>query len=216
MKKLLIAGSSGMVGRIVLQEALISPDIKTVVSLVRRPSGISHPKLQEVIHQDFSNLKGQEGVFSDVDSAFFCIGEYTGVVPDNLFKKITVDMAVSFGDMLQTMSPNARLCFLSGAGADRSEKSRMSFARYKGMAENHLLSLNLAGLHIFRPGYIYPIEKREEPNFSYRVFRALYPLLGRFVSHVTSEQLGRSMFKVGIEGHDLDTLENKDINDVLL
>lgn len=82
------------------------------------------------------------------------------------------------------------------------------------MAENHLLRLDLGGIYIFRPGYIYPVQKRKEPNFSYRLFRSLYPILGRFIPHVTSEELGKAMFNVGVKGHDLDTLENMDIKSV--
>lgn len=99
-------------------------------------------------------------------------------------------------------------------GADLTEKSRTSFARYKGMAENHLIGIELGGLHIFRPGYIYPVEKRTEPNFSYRLLRWLYPVLGGFVPSVTSEDLGLAMYELGKHGSPLETLENKDIRSV--
>ncbi len=214
-KKLIIAGASGMVGGIVLREALSDTNVAEVTSLVRRPSGISHPKLKEVIHSDFSDLSDVLEAFEDKDLAFFCIGVYTGVVPDDAFRIITVDQAVSYGNALKEKSPQGRLCFLSGQGADRKEKSRMSFARYKGMAENHLLVIGLGDLYIFRPGYIYPVEKRDEPNFSYRLMRSVYPFLGRFLPHVTSEELGKAMLQVGMEGHSIDTLENSDIRKVI-
>jgi uncharacterized protein YbjT (DUF2867 family) len=213
--RVLIAGSSGMVGSIILRESLASEQVGQVTSLVRRFSGIQHPKLKEVILPDFTELTAIAENLKEIDVAFFCIGVYTGAVPDDEFKKITVDQANAFGDSLKAQSPHARLCFLSGQGADRSEKSRMSFARYKGMAENHLLSLELGGLHIFRPGYIYPVKKRKEPNFTYRMMRTLYPLLGSLVSNVTSEELGSSMFKVGMEGRQEIVLENQTIKDVL-
>lgn len=212
MKNALLAGASGMIGSIILRELLSDKNIRQVVSLVRRPSKTSHEKMIEIVHEDFTDLSGLEGYFTDVDVAFFCIGQYTGSVPDGLFKKITVDMAAVFGDTLKANSPSARLCFLSGQGADRKEKSRMAFAKYKGMAENHLLSLGLGGLHIFRPAYIYPVHRRKEPNASYRLMRTLYPIFKKAIPHVTSEQLGKAMFTVGLYGHELDTLENRDIN----
>lgn len=128
-KNALIVGSSGMVGSIVLREALASDSLASVTSLVRRASGISHSKLSEIIHEDFTSLDSVSDHFKKIDIAFFCIGEYTGAVPDDEFRKITVDLAVEFGDVLKANSPHARLCFLSGQGADRIEKSRVSFAR---------------------------------------------------------------------------------------
>ena len=102
---------------------------------------------------------------------------------------------------------------MSGQGADLKEKSRMSFARYKGMAENYLMSLDLGGLHIFRPGYIYPVEKREEPNLAYRIYRRLYPILNKIMpsTAITSEQLAKSMLKAGLNGTEKTILENEDI-----
>ena len=198
-----------MIGRIILRESLKNEAVCMVISLVRRPSGISHSKLKEQVHPDFTRLESARKAFEGIDVAYFCVGAYTGAVSDEEFKKITVDQAVAFGDALMTESPGAHLTFLSGAGADRTEKSRVSFARYKGMAENHLLSLSLGGLSVFRPGYIYPVKKRSEPNFSYRLMRWLYPVLKYIMPHVTSEQLAMAMFVSGITDTPDATYENK-------
>lgn len=109
-------------------------------------------------------------------------------------------------------SPNAALCLLSGAGADSSEKSKTSFARYKGMAENRISDLNL-NFYAFRPAYIYPVTPRKEPNLLYRMIRLFYPLLkysGNNFS-ITSSELAKAMFNVGMNGADKRILENKDI-----
>lgn len=216
MKKIIITGASGMVGGIILREALNSSEIEKVTSIVRKPSGQQHDKLEEVVHDDFNDYKKINHLFENQDAAYFCIGVYTGAVSDDKFKMITVDFAKAFGDAVKQNSPQAILCFLSGAGADLKEKSRMSFARYKGMAENYLMSLNLGGLHIFRPGYIYPVEKREEPNLAYRIYRKLYPILNKLIpsSAITSEQLAKSMFRAGLHGTAQTILENEDIKQV--
>ena len=211
-KHVIIAGASGMVGSIILKHALSSDDVASVASLVRKSSGKQHPKLKEVIHKDFSDLNAVIAEFQNKDIAFFCIGVYTGTLPDNEFKEITVDQATVFGNALKDNSPNARLCFLSGQGADQKEKSKMAFARYKGMAENYLISLGLGDLLIFRPAYIYPVEKRTEPNMMYRISRKIYPLMKYLMpgSVITSEQLGEAMICAGMNGGKL-ILENKDI-----
>jgi uncharacterized protein YbjT (DUF2867 family) len=174
-KRVIITGATGMVGRLVLNECLTSSEISSVVVLSRRTTGISHRKLTEVTVNDFGHLAGLENYFEQVDIAYYCIGVYTGQVTRNRFREITVDYTIAFADNLKKKSPHAVVCFLSGAGADTKEKSRMMFARDKGMAENYLIAKQFTGLYIFRPGYIYPVTPRVEPNFSYRLSRKLYP-----------------------------------------
>ncbi|MBK6700878.1 MAG: NAD(P)H-binding protein [Saprospiraceae bacterium] len=212
-KKIIIAGASGMIGGIILRSAMMSDDISQIVSLVRKPSGITHHKLKEIILQNFTNYSEIQEQLKDFDAAYFCIGVYTGSVPDDQFKMITVDYAKAFIDVIKEQSPHANFCFLSGAGADLNEKSRLSFARYKGMAENYLIQKQFKYWYIFRPAYIYPVEKRLEPNFSYRIMRTLYPIIKIIYPQgaITSEVLANAMFKAGICGNDHLILENQDI-----
>lgn len=213
--KVLLTGGTGMVGGHVLEYCLQNEKISEVVSFVRKASGQSHKKLTEVVLQDFEDYTSQAQHFENVDAAHFCIGVYTGQVPDDVFKKITVDYAVQFAKMLEANSPQAKYCLLSGQGADRKEKSRTSFARYKGMAENQIDAMDLA-FHSFRPGYIYPVVPRKEPNMMYTVSRKLYPLLkvfGRNAS-IKSTELANAMVKVGLEGASKNILENRDIRDI--
>lgn len=216
MKKVIICGASGMVGGIVLRACLASSEIEKVYSIVRKPSGKTDSKLKEIVHKDFSDFSSIKEYFEGIDIGHFCVGVYTGQVDDDLFKKITVDFAKEFGNALKENSPNATLCFLSGAGADLKEKSRMSFAKYKGMAENHLMSQKTGKLYIFRPAYIYPVEKRKAPNFTYSISRKLYPLFKRVYSSgvITSQELANGMFKAGLSGAEKVILENNDIKKI--
>jgi len=212
MKKVVIAGASGMIGSLVLEHCISSSQIGQVISLVRKPRDSRHSKVREVIVPDFEDYSKDPEVFKDVDVAFFCIGVYTGQVPDALFKEITVDYAVAFAKAVKAGNSKATLCLLSGAGADRTEKSRTAFARYKGMAENQISQLAL-NFYTFRPGYIYPVTPRKEPNLMYKISRALYPLIRRMGpnSSITSTQLALAMFRVGLEGAATEILENRTI-----
>src|SRR5210317_1994139 len=147
----IITGATGMVGGIVLQHCLKDDTIKQITSFVRRPSGITHKKLEEIILTDFTDYSGWEEQFMNADIVYFCLGVYTSQGTDNQFKEITVNYTKVFTELLKKFSPEARFCFLSGSGADQAEKSRVSFARYKGIAENYLIS-QFANIHIFRPG----------------------------------------------------------------
>ena len=78
--------------------------------------------------------------------------------------------------------PTRRLLFLSGSGADPTGRSRMAFARYKGEAEKALAAAGFPHVYMFRPAYIYPVQPRREPNFSYRLLRTIYPGISSVVS----------------------------------
>ena len=54
--RVLITGATGMIGNLVLQHCLESDAVDSVVSLLRRPSGIQHQKLEEIIIDDFGHL----------------------------------------------------------------------------------------------------------------------------------------------------------------
>lgn len=212
-KKVIITGATGMVGSLVLQECLNSDEISEIVSISRKSAEIKHEKLTEIIHEDFTDYSTISDAFENIDVAYFCIGVYTGAVSREKFRKITVDYTVAFANALKAQSPDAAFCFLSGAGADRSEKSRMMFAKDKGIAENFLFRQNFKKLFVFRPAYIYPVTPRIEPNFSYVLSRKLYPMLKKIMpgSVITSEQLARAMFKTGLNGTGQVTYENPEI-----
>lgn len=212
----LVLGATGMVGGLVLRELLSQREISTVTALVRRTTGVTDPKLVEVVHADFSDYAPAAEALRGVDCAFFCLGAYTGTMSDEAFRRVTVDYAVAFATALAAESPGAVVCFLSGQGADQTEKSRMSFARYKGAAEKALLSAGLARVHVFRPGYIHPTTPRKEPNFGYRVMRALFPLIRALYANagVDDRDLARAMVRAALEGtpdHAGPILENRDI-----
>jgi nucleoside-diphosphate-sugar epimerase len=213
MKKIVFAGSTGMVGSIVLQLCLSSEKVAEIIALVRKPSGNGHPKYKEIIVEDFMNYEMHVDLFKGVDIVFYCLGVYTGTVPAPLFRKINFDYPYNLAKAIHGNSPNATFCLLSGQGADRTEKSKMQFARDKGAIENALAALNFKSFYSFRPAYIYPTQKRKEPNFFYSLSRVLYPiikLLGNTLS-ITDQQLARTMFEVGMNGYTKEILENKDM-----
>ena len=173
---LVLVGATGMVGGYVLRYALENPIVERVTTIGRRTLGISHAKLKEVSHQDFGDCSALAESLSYQDAAIFCLGAYTGAVSDEQLRAVTVGHAIEFARVLRASSPNAAFSFLSGSGADPTGRSRMAFARYKGEAENALLSSGFSRLYILRPAYIYPVEPRKEPNLSYRILPWIYPV----------------------------------------
>lgn len=214
--RLVIVGATGMVGGFALRYALNHPSVGAVTVIGRRTLGISHPKLKEVLHQDFTDCSALAQPLSGQDAAVFCLGVYTGAVPDEEFRKITVDYTVEFARVLRANSPGAAFSFLSGSGADQTEQSRMAFARYKGKAEKALLADGFPRLYIFRPAYIYPVEPRKEPNFSYRILRLIYPVFRVLFPNqvIRADDLAKAMVEVALQGKSEPenmVFENRDI-----
>src|ERR1700686_5340531 len=213
--RLVIVGATGMVGGYALRYALDHPGVCRVTAIGRRSLGISHPKLKEVLHKDFADCSALAETLSDQDAAIFCLGTYTGAVSDAELRKTTVDYTVEFARVLHGSSPGATFSFLSGSGADPTGRSRIAFARYKGEAENALLAAGFPGVYLFRPAYIYPVEPRKEPNFSYRLLRAIYPAFQLLFPNqvIRADDLARAMVDVAVQGTDLGAkvFENRDI-----
>jgi nucleoside-diphosphate-sugar epimerase len=212
MKNIIITGTNGMIGNLILQICLKRDDVAKVTSITRKALGIYHPKLEEIIHNDFLDYSRVEAYLKNQDVCFYCIGVYTGQVPTEEFKKITVVYTEIFASVLRRNNEATNFCFLSGQGADSLEKSKVLFAREKGIAENILLKLKFANTHIFRPGYIYPDVARKEPNAMYKLMRLLYEPIKFIYPNigVTSQKLATAMVEVGMNGGKV-IFENKDI-----
>jgi uncharacterized protein YbjT (DUF2867 family) len=215
-KRLVLIGATGMVGGYALRYALESSAVGSVTAIVRRKLGISHPKLQEVLHSDFVDCSSLSHVLSGQDAAVFCLGAYTGAVSDADLRRITVDYTIEFARVLRGSSPNAAFSFLSGSGADPTGRSRIAFARYKGEAENALLAAGFPSVYLFRPAYIYPVEPRKEPNFSYRILRAVYPAFQLLFPNqvIRADDLARAMVDIAVQEtpkSESRVFENRDI-----
>jgi uncharacterized protein YbjT (DUF2867 family) len=197
-QSLVIVGATGMVGRYALRYALDNSEVKSVTSIGRKKLGISHPKLKEVLHQNFADCSPLANVLSNQDAVVYCLGTYTGSVSDDQLRVITADYTIEFARVFRDSSPDAAFSFLSGSGADPTGRSRLAFARYKGQAEKALLAAGFPRVYLFRPAYIYPVEPRKEPNFNYRLIRAIYPVFRvLFPSQVIrADDLARAMVDV--------------------
>jgi len=215
-KSLVIVGATGMVGGYALRYALEHPAVGRVTAIGRRTIGISHLKLREVLHADFTDCSALAETLSGQDAVAFCLGTYTGSVSDAALRTITVDYTIEFARVLRGSSPEAAFSFLSGSGADPTGRGRLAFARYKGEAENALHSAGFPRLYIFRPAYIYPVEPRKEPNFGYRLLRAIYPAFRVLFPNqvIRADDLARAMVDVAVRDASEPThsvFENRDI-----
>jgi uncharacterized protein YbjT (DUF2867 family) len=179
---------------------------------VRRKLNISNRKLQEVLHPDFADCSSLLQVLSGQDAAVFCLGAYTGAVSDAELRRGNRGLHDRVRASSTRQQPQRRFLILE---RKRRGRSRIAFARYKGEAENALLAAGFPRVHIFRPAYIYPVQRRKEPNFSYRLLRAIYPAFQLLFPNqvIRADDVARAMVDVTLQGTDRGgkIFENRDI-----
>ena len=200
LKKVLVTGATGMVGRQVLMQLLDNPLVGEIVSVGRRETPLSHNKLKEFILQDFLDLTSIKAEFGSVDVCFHCLGVYQSQVSRKAYFRITCDYLMALTDALVAMSPQATFVLFSAQSA-RPDGKGMYFARVKGRAENVLNETEFPHKYIFRPGHIQPTHQRKPPGLIYRHI-ALPMMAKKFAKNpeigVTDRDLAKAMVSTGI------------------
>ena len=216
--RVILFGATGMIGSGVLLECLADPRIESVVSVVRQASGAVHPKLHELIHDDFLDLVPVCADFADADACFFCLGISSAGMKEEDYRRVTYDFAMAAAKELLAESPNSTFCFVSGAGTDGSGRGRVMWARVKGQTEQALLAMPFKGAYMFRPGYIQPKKgvrsKTALYQMIYNVVGPLYPIMRSFMPSylTTTVELAHAMIEAARAGDERHVLETPDIN----
>jgi uncharacterized protein YbjT (DUF2867 family) len=210
-------GATGMVGQGALRECLLDPGVERVATVGRRPTGRHHEKLRDVVVPDVADLSAVEGELMGFDACLFCLGVTSAGLSEAEYTRLTHDLAVSIARTLLRLNPALTFVFVSGAGADSTERGRVMWARVKGKAENAVLGMGFRAAYVFRPAAIIPLHGITSRTRWIRVavtgLRPLFPLLKAvFPNHVTTtEQLGRAMLKVARDGFPKTVIEARDI-----
>ncbi len=214
----IITGATGMVGKGVLLECLQNPVVTDVLVLNRRPLGMQHPKLKEVVHTNFYDLSAVEAGLRGYNACYFCLGTSAFRMKEEDYRRVTFDLTLHVANTLLRLNPGMTFCYVSGQGTDGTGQGRIMWARVKGQTENALLALPFGGAYMFRPGFIQPLDgiKSSTPlyNTIYKVVNPLFPLLKAvFPSGVTTTRaVGKAMVAAVRNGSPKRVLETADIN----
>ena len=201
-----------MVGEGVLLESLNHPDVEQVVVINRKPGGVTHPKLREIIHGDFFNLAPIEQQLTGFNACFFCLGVSSVGMGKEEYKHITYDLTLNVAQLLAKLNPEMTFCYVTGAGTDGSEQGRIAWARVKGATENALKRL-FKRAYMFRPGFMKATPGQKNVKSYYKYFAWLYPI-GRTLypaGFCTLQEVGLAMIKAVSIGYPVQILEVKDI-----
>jgi uncharacterized protein YbjT (DUF2867 family) len=211
--KIILTGATGMVGEGGLHECLQHIEVSEVLIVNRKPSGIAHPKLKEIVHKDFYNLSAIERNLKGYNTCLFCLGVSSIGMNEKDYSRITYDLTLNFANTLCRQNAGMVFCYISGAATDSSERGRSMWARVKGKTENALLKLPFKAAYMFRPGYIHPTKGLKNTLVMYKIFGFMYPfwrlLFGKYVC--TLKELGIAMINAAARGYEKSILEVKDI-----
>lgn len=212
--RVMITGTTGMVGEGVLLECLADSRISEVLSVSRKPTGMAHPKLKEYLVPDFLSLQEQDEKLKGYDACFFCAGVSSIGMKEEEYSRITYDTTLHFATVLAQQNPNMVFIYVSGAATDSSEQGRLMWARVKGRTENALLQLPFKSVHNFRPGIMKPTPGQKRTLSLYKYLGWLFPFLKRVYPNGTStlSKVGQAMIKTLTVGTDKQILEVRDIN----
>lgn len=211
--KAIITGATGMVGEGVLHECIQHQDIEAVIVINRKPCGIIHPKLKEIIHTDFFNFSPIESQLGGYNACYFCSGVSSVGMKEPEYYRLTYTLTMHVAETLCKLNSDMAFCYVSGSGTDSTEKGKMMWARVKGKTENDLLKLPFNAVYTFRPGFMLPTKGLKNVLPYYKYVTWLYPAVRSIFPHYfgTLKEVGLAMINSVKYGYGKQVLELKDI-----
>ncbi len=202
-----------MVGEGVLHECLLNRNVEEVLVINRKPCGIAHPKLKEIIHANFFDLSSLASQLIGYNACFYCLGVTSLGINEQQYNHVTYELTIYIAKLLCDQNPDMAFCYVSGAGTKASPNTKSMWIRVKGKTESELLKLPFRKAYMFRPGYMQPTNGLKHTQKIYLFVGWLYPVLRvvfpKFVS--TLKELGLAMIEAASTDYENSILEVKDI-----
>lgn len=215
--KVIVTGATGMVGKGVLLECLDHQDVTAVLSISRRTAEITHPKLTEILHQDFSDFSSIAEQLKGFDACYACMGVSAAGMDEAQYTRMTHGFTLALANEVYALNPDMTFTYVSGEGTDSSEQGRSMWARVKGKTENDVLKMGFKQAFAFRPGGIIPLRGIEPSS---KMYRRMIKYLGWLLqlmkwiapkSIVDTTQIGLAMINVTQRGYDKKVIRPRDI-----
>ncbi|WP_448699797.1 NAD-dependent epimerase/dehydratase family protein [Mucilaginibacter sp. AW1-3] len=212
--RVIVTGATGMVGEGVLQQCLQHAQVEAVLVINRKPCGVTHPKLKEIIHADFFDISPVANQLSGYNACFFCLGVSSIGMKEPEYYKMTYTLTMHVAQTLSRLNPGMTFCYISGGSTDSTEQGKIMWARVKGKTENDLAKLPFKQEYNFRPGMMKPAKGAKNVLKFYKYLGWMYPLLRALGMATTIAELGLAMINSAIYGYKTRILEIKDIKEL--
>ncbi|MBL0912752.1 MAG: epimerase [Bacteroidia bacterium] len=213
--KVIITGTTGMIGEGVLLECLKNPAVTHILSVSRKLPDIIHPRLQHYVVKDFLSLSENDPRLSGYDACFYCAGVSSVGMSEADYKRITYDTTLHFARALNP-GPGMSFIYISGGGTDSTEKGRMMWARIKGRTENDLMKLPFRQVFGFRIGFVKASEGQKRLPAFYRYISWLFPLVRVLLPGIysTMKQVTGTMIYLAANTYPHSVIYVKDIHKI--
>ena len=208
----IIFGATGMVGQGVLRECLRDDGIERVLAVGRSPTGLTHPRLRELVRKDLFDFGAAPSDFQGYDACFFCLGVSSAGMNEADYARLTYDLTLGWARALARINPAMTFIYVSGAGTG----GKAMWAQVKGRTEAELLAL-FPSAYMIRLAALRPmhgeVSKTRWTRVGYKVLRPLLPLMHAIApgAVITTEELGRAMIRAARSGAPKRVLENRDL-----
>ena len=216
MKTALIFGSSGLVGKNLLNQIINNSNYSKIKIFVRSSLEISDQKV-EVINTDFKDLQKIKNLIIG-DDCFFCIGTTKKNSPDkNEYRRVELDLPKKIAQISKSNDIKSFI-YVSSGFAD--PKNSGDYLKFKGLVEEEIKSLNFEKIGILRPSFL--LGKRKEKRLGEKIgisiFKFLSPIFVgpiKKMKPIHSEKVAKAMIKIANENIQKTIFESNEISDLV-
>lgn len=193
-KKILLVGSTGVVGQSVLQQALADPRVGEVVCLIRRARATPTNSKQKDLVVDFTQLLPKE-VFLGVDALICCLGTTIKIAKTQAaFREVDLHIPAR---LAQAGALAGLPCYVLNSSAMADTEARSFYLKTKGLAEHEVIGSHIPSVVIARPSLL--DGKRDEfrlgEMIGVHLTRVLNPILPKHIRSVKVETLAQVMLE---------------------
>ena len=216
MKTALIFGSSGLVGKSLLNQIINNSNYSKVKIFVRSSLEISDQKV-EIINTDFKDLQKIKNLIIG-DDCFFCIGTTKKNSPDkNEYRRVELDLPKKIAQISKSNDIKSFI-YVSSGFAD--PKNSGDYLKFKGLVEEEIKSLNFEKIGILRPSFLLGNRKenRVGEKIGIFIFKLLSPIFVgpiKKMKPIHSEKVAKAMIKIANEDIQKTIFESNEISDLV-
>jgi len=216
VKTALIFGSSGLVGKNLLNQIINNSNYSKIKIFVRSSLEISDQKV-EIISTDFKDLQKIKNLIIG-DDCFFCIGTTKKNSPDkNEYRRVELDLPKKIAQISKSNDIKSFI-YVSSGFAD--PKNSGDYLKFKGLVEEEIKSLNFEKIGILRPSFLLGNRKenRVGEKIGIFIFKLLSPIFVgpiKKMKPIHSEKVAKAMIKIANEDIQKTIFESNEISDLV-
>ena len=206
--KIILTGATGYVGEGTLLELLKVDAVEKVLSGSRKPTGITHEKLEEYLVPDFMNLKEGDEHFKGYDAVFFIAGITSVGTPKDVYVRISQEIPLHFADI---MPDKERMTFIYLSGAGTSPGGKQFWQQVKSKTENEIQKKGFKRAFALRPAIMRWAKGQKHIQTMQYFFLPFYPLFRLMGQGNNMKEIALSQLVLARDGNPKFAINPKDI-----